>query len=947
MSLTACIPAIIVNGIRIKGRRSENLIMDRDDQHLLQQLVNAVPGPAYFRDSQGLFQGCNTDFESYLGVRCNSLKGTKSNDFFSKEVAEQCNATEHLLLREGGRKTMDFSFLHPDGTLRSITCTKSAISNRSGDVIGLLGIIDDTTEQRQMKESLETALNQYRTTIESIGDGINVIDRDLRIILHNNAYKALCEEYGFNSSLLGARLPDLFPFIPAEVFEDLKRLFKTGKPEISEDATVISGRDCITETRKIPLAEGGKVTKLLTVIRDITERKRTEKALAESELKYRTLTNNIPDIICSIDRNGNITAINETSTKISGYGTDEVTGASFTKFIHGEDREFVRKNFAEGIASRSETSRDLQFRIVTKDERILWVEMNSRRRFGADGAFVQEDVVLRDITQRKRIEEERAILAQRIAERTSQLSAANAELSRAVRAKDEFLASMSHELRTPLSAILTISESIEEEIYGPVSEKQRRAIKNITESGQHLLSLINDILDLSKIEAGKITLDPVPVPVEEVCQASIRLARGQAQKKHLSLTLTVDSHLNTIMADERYLKQILVNLLGNAVKFTPDNGRMGLEVQADTEGQVALFTVWDTGIGIPKDKHSLLFKPFTQLDSSLSRQYGGTGLGLALVARLTELHGGSVSFESEEGKGSRFTVRLPWSGDAGPAEEPPRQEKPQKVDSIRNALVVEDSIGDAQRLERYLVELGITATTLGKGEKAVERTLEVKPDVIILDILLPGIDGWEVLSLLKADARTSGIPIIMVSVLDERLEALQRGAAEYLMKPVSRDSLKRVLSSSLEKAEKGRTALLIAPVAEDDAASYGPVIVLAEDNESIIANVSDYLKAKGYTVVVARNGSEAVERVCESCPEVVLMDIQMPGVDGLEAIQRIRAGDLCRNVPIIALTALAMTGDRERCLQAGADEYLSKPVKLRYLVETIERFRQTGRERAK
>ena len=164
------------------------------------------------------------------------------------------------------------------------------------------------------------------------------------------------------------------------------------------------------------------------------------------------------------------------------------------------------------------------------------------------------------------------------------------------------------------------------------------------------------------------------------------------------------------------------------------------------------------------------------------------------------------------------------------------------------------------------------------------------------------------------------------------------------MKPVSRDSLKRVLSSSLNKAEQGGKALLIAPDVEDEVMMSGPVIVLAEDNETLISNISDYLIMKGYTVVVARNGSEAVERVCESCPEVVLMDIQMPGVDGLEAIKRIRAGEICRNVPIIALTALAMTGDRERCLQAGADEYLSKPVKLKHLIETIERFRRAGRE---
>jgi PAS domain S-box-containing protein len=436
-----------------------------------------------------------------------------------------------------------------------------------------------------------------------------------------------------------------------------------------------------------------------------------------------------------------------------------------------------------------------------------------------------------EIAERQRaeaaLEEERALLARRVAERTADLSAANAELARAARLKDEFLASMSHELRTPLNAVLGLSEALQEEVYGPLSERQHKSLRTIEESGRHLLALINDILDVSKVEAGKLELEIGPVSVESVCQASLGLIKQAAHKKRLKVSSSFDSAVEILQADQRRLKQILVNLLSNAVKFTPEGGEVGLEVVGDAEREVAHFTVWDTGIGILSEEMGRLFQPFVQLDSSLSRQYTGTGLGLALVRRLTELHGGGVSVGSEVGQGSRFTVSLPWQG---PVLSRARPEPGRRV---------EGSAG------------------------TVEPVAEPEP--------------------VEAGTSLAGA-------------AAQRPAVER------------------------------------------PLILLAEDNEDSIATFSDYLLAKGYRVVVARDGAEAIERVREERPELILMDIQMPGMDGLEATRHIRAdaAQSVATVPIIALTALAMPGDRERCLEAGADEYLSKPVSLRELVRAIE-----------
>jgi signal transduction histidine kinase/ActR/RegA family two-component response regulator len=467
----------------------------------------------------------------------------------------------------------------------------------------------------------------------------------------------------------------------------------------------------------------------------------------------------------------------------------------------------------------------MEYRLVRADGSLIWVRDSGRVEL-QNGAKLIYGIVS-NISERKQAEEtlkeERLSLARRVAERTADLSKTNEELVRAVGLKDEFLANMSHELRTPLNAILGMAEALQEQVYGPLNPEQLTSLRHIEEGGRHLLELINDILDVSKFEAGQLELHLAHVSVEELCQASLRFIKQMVQKKQISVSFCFDQAVMTLQADERRLKQILVNLLTNAVKFTPERGQVGLEVSGDAEQGVVRFTVWDTGIGIVKADMGRLFNPFVQLDARLSREQEGTGLGLALVARLTELHGGSVSLESEgiPGRGSRFSVCLPWS-EVGTAEPPP-----------------EWGAKDVNNLE-------------DKGVLAKERQpLEFSP-----------------------------------------------------------------------------------PQGSEERPGRRPLILLAEDNEANIATLSSFL-GKKYQVAVAHNGAEAIERARKEGPDLILMDIQMPIMDGLEAIQRIRADIDLAGIPIIALTALAMPGDRERCLAAGADDYLSKPVSMTGLLEAV------------
>jgi signal transduction histidine kinase/DNA-binding response OmpR family regulator len=547
-----------------------------------------------------------------------------------------------------------------------------------------------------------------------------------------------------------------------------------------------------------------------------------------------------------------------------------------------------------------------------------------------------------ELDQRRRAEAEvrrlNADLERRIHERTEELArvnrdleALNMELAGTARMKDEFLANMSHELRTPLNAVLGLSEVLDTEIYGPLNEKQRKGVRTIEESGRHLLELINDILDLSKIEARKLELHLGEVDIRAALESSMRMVREAAMRKNIAVELICDLPVGRFQADERRLKQIVVNLLSNAVKFTPERGRVQLTAHASAgDGQLQI-VVEDTGIGIPAERMRHLFEPFVQLDSGHARMYGGTGLGLALVRSLTRLHGGSVDVASVVGEGSRFSVNLPL----GLQEPQPKTEavgEQPGADAGRRAVIVEDDADAADQIERYLRVLGLDDIRRSDAAEALQTITEARPCVVILDILLGADTGWSILGKLKASPETRSIPVVVVSVVDDPSRGAAMGAAAYLIKPIRFAEFAGRLRHVLPH-------LRATPVRPPSAAR---TILLADDNESNVTVVRDYLESRGYVIDVARDGLEAVEQAEAMRPDAVLMDVQMPLLDGLSAIRRIREIEALAHVPIIALTALAMSGDRERCLAAGADEYLSKPVSLKTLGETVQRLLEAG-----
>ena len=475
-----------------------------------------------------------------------------------------------------------------------------------------------------------------------------------------------------------------------------------------------------------------------------------------------------------------------------------------------------------------------------------------------------------------------------------QLERQSAALAVASQHKSEFLASMSHELRTPLNAIIGFSEVLLERMFGELNERQDDYLRDIWSSGKHLLELLNDILDLSKIEAGQMVLSRSKFAVRESLDYCLSMVRERALQQRVLLSLDVDPEIGLLDADRLRFRQVVLNLLSNAVKFTPEGGRV--DVRAFVRGQDLVVLVADTGVGVQAEDRERIFDSFQQGTHS-SEQVEGTGLGLTLSKRILELHGGRIWVESEAGKGSTFGIALP----AG-SEEPAMEPAPQAGITLDPALgprptvvVVEDDRRSFDLLRVYLEAAGARVVSAGDGEEGLDTVRRLNPAGVVLDILLPGIDGWEVLAQLKADPGTAAIPVIVVSMLDERGRGFALGATEYLVKPVGKEQLLAALYRAAAMPEQKH------------------MVVAIDDDPLAIELVRASLEPEGWTVLGAATGQEGLALIRERKPSAVLLDLLMPGMDGFEVVEALRADPDTKSVPVVILTSKSMTPqDKER-----------------------------------
>ncbi len=639
--------------------------------------------------------------------------------------------------------------------------------------------------------------------------------------------------FGIDANQQEPTYEQLLQYFPADErirFNDLvKRAIQFSEPYASDFQIIRADGSWgyIFSKAELLCDVAGHAKRLFGIAMDISDRKAMQEALKLSEERARATLLALPDLVFRVNRAGEYVDFLASPNVGNIVDPQQVIGRRLADCLPPETWD--KEHQAMQIALETKTVQTYEQQIPI-DGRLRDEEVRVAPCGNDEVVFF-----IRDISDRKQAE--------------AQLQKTNEELIRATRLKDEFLANMSHELRTPLNAILGMTEAMKEQVFGQVNDRQLNALNTIERSGTHLLALINDILDVAKIESGQLKLEYALTSIESLCQSSIALIKHLAHQKRIELKANIPDNLPHLMLDERRIRQVLINLLNNAVKFTPEGGQIRLEVTCqkkftgipltytipeaistspDDDAQ-ALKTsleqinqcsdylqiaITDTGIGISPENIRRLFKPFVQIDSALNRQYMGTGLGLAIVKQMIELHGGMVSVTSKIGHGSCFMIALPFHNSR--------------------------------------------------------------------DITSP--------------ESNAGLPTIPIKEIETN-----------------------------------------APL-QSDPQLDSPLILLAEDNEANIGTISCYLEAKGYSLIFAHNGQEAVNITKSHAPDVILMDIQMPIVDGMTAIRQIRSDRAFDHIPIIALTALAMSDDRDKCLAAGANEYLAKPVKLKQLVEMIKRF---------
>ncbi len=654
----------------------------------------------------------------------------------------------------------------------------------------------------------------------------------------------------------------------------------------------------------------------------------------DSEARTRAVLDNVDEGIIAINEGGVIEIFNPAAEQIFGYTGNEIIGKNASLLTREPSRGQHNGSLERHQQLNKPTAPGVSREVVgvRKNGTNFPLEFKTREiRFNMGQLHI---VVTRDLTASKQAEAEQ--------KKHEQVQQRNVELEAASQMKSEFFSTMSHELRTPLNAIIGFSEVLKDGLMGDLTDEQRGYIGDILDSGQHQLSLINDILDLSKVEAGKMTLHLEPIDLTLLFSNSLSMVREKAAAQHIHLNLDIADGLDDIQADVRKVKQIVYNLLSNAVKFTPEGGDVTLRARRVSRAQVGQLTgrwaglsfpwsdnkitdfieisVTDSGIGIANENFERLFEPFSQIDSSLARKFEGTGLGLTIVKSLVELHGGTVAVESAEGQGTRFTVWLPlWRTEEAVValtEEPADPVIPSPSMALRHSeeqfvLVVEDDDRAAELIRIQLESLGIRSLRALSAEDALDLVMQQPPALITLDILMPGKIGWEFLTCIKQIPALAHIPVVIISIIADRSMGLSLGASAVLQKPVSRSDLYDTLTDlGLHPSLPGQPL----------------TVLVVDDDPKAVEIIAIYLRDTGYVVVRAYGGREAIEAAHRMLPDLIVLDLLMPEVNGFDVVLALKNSSDTERIPILIVTSKQITAEDRAAFDYQVKKIMEKTV---------------------
>ena len=735
-------------------------------------------------------------------------------------------------------------------------------------------------EQTESKERIDSIL-------QASPDGICVINAEGNIIMVNNS---LQDVFGYSAEeVMGMNVKMLMPDDMTDKHHNALERVVWGRETkiIGKGATEVKGRTKAGKIFPMELSvsqiNSGNESIFVGIIRNITDRVKMQQDIEEKAAFQAALLDAVPNPIFVKDSELRFTAINRAYEEAFGIRREDYIGSSTLEADYVPDavrqdwQTSDQKLINEGGFKREEVVARF---VDQQDHDVLSMRRTFELEGGVSGGMLG---ILIDISDRKEMERE--------------MESAREQAESASKAKSAFLANMSHELRTPMNAIIGYAEILKEDAEDEENDEIIPDLDKIATAGRHLLQLINDVLDISKVESGHMDMYLEDFDIAEMIEGTAATINTLVEKNNNVLEISIEENIGRMHADVTKVRQMVFNLVSNAAKFTSD-GKITIEANtANLNGRPFIrLSVKDTGIGIPEDKLDHIFEEFSQADSSTTRNYGGTGLGLALVRKFSEMMGGTVRVESEPGKGSSFILEIPVlvvddNGTKTAQTTENSNNDHSQTASLGKILVIDDDANARQLLKRILEQQGYSVITAEDGEQGLSLAKSEKPAAITCDILMPNIDGWEVLQRLKDDQDTQSIPVIMISMLDDGKQGAALGAVEHLRKPVNREQLQSVISRYVKAAD---------------------TVMIVEDDTATQEVTSKALSAMGIETIIANNGKEALDILNSQWPDLLLLDLMMPVMDGFEFLKHFRKFENADTLPVIVVTAKDLTAeDRE------------------------------------
>ena len=909
----------------------------------------------YIHDLEGNFTENNLVWKKELGLTEDDLVGLNVKDLIPERYKHQFDDYLNRVKANGKDEGM-MGIMTKDGEERILEYKNSLIHGLTGPT-GVRGSARDITKQLHAQSALRQSEEKYRTILENIEDGYFEVDLTGSLTFFNDA---LCRITGYpKDKLMGMNNREYMDEETGrKVYKIYMKIFETGEPVKGLEYAIMkgSGKRHVETSVSLMRDREGQPTGFRGILRDVNERKQAEEKikqysenleemveqrtedLMKSEEKYRTILENIEDGYYEVDLAGNLTFFNDAVCKITGYPEDELMGMNSREYTVEENASKLYREYNK-VYETGMSTKSLDWGIVKKDGTAGSLETSISLITGSEGQPKGFRGIIRDVTERKELERE-------IMEKSRQAEEAN-------KAKSEFLANMSHEIRTPLNGIVGMAELA---LDTRLDDNQKNIFHTINTEANALQDVINEILDFSKIEAGKFDLEEIPfdlrVTIEDVANGFAHRAEQKGLDFISFLAPDVPSRL---IGDPARLRQIMVNLAGNALKFTHE-GELYVkgELVEEIEDRVKIrFSVMDTGIGIPEDRHTTIFDSFTQADGSTTRNYGGTGLGTTISKQLAEMMGGEIGLESEEGKGSTF-----WFTALFGKQEKKKSIPPEKNLDLNNlkVLIVDDNQTNRFVLMEYVKSWGCLPVEAVDGKEALivfrDAVSSENPfDLILTDFQMPEMSGFDLAKEIKTIETLKRVPIMVLTSAGRKGDGRsckEIGINGYLTKPIRQDEMRKAIVSVLGLStdrETGSMPEIVTRHSLSEDYRKEIQILLVEDYPTNQQVAMRHLIKGGYQVDLAEDGSQAVKAYKLKNYDLIFMDIQMPIMDGYAATQEIRkietrnlGQSTSQRVPIIAMTAHAIKGYRERCLEAGMDDYIAKPLKRKKLLTIAEKW---------